>query len=109
MAKITVHGGPSNADLPEIEEPEEVVETPAPAEEEPIEVVDDPEPTEAEPVPSEPAEEPAPERPADSASKAEWVAYVAAVTGLTEAEVGGSTKAQLIEIYGGAPDGPADL
>lgn len=41
------------------------------------------------------------ERPATSAPKAEWVAYVAELTGQNPADVEQYTKAQLVEQYGG--------
>lgn len=42
-----------------------------------------------------------PVRPADSAAKAEWVAYAMALDpDLTESVAGARTKAQLIEVYG---------
>lgn len=67
--------------------------------------VDPPAPAPAAPVAAEPVEavEPVavPERPAQADRKADWVAYAAAVSDLTEAEADEMTKADLIDRFGG--------
>jgi hypothetical protein len=69
----------------------------AESEPEPSEPPAEPEPDEPEPEPEESSEI---VRPSDSASKGEWVAYVVAITGRTEEDVSGDTRAKLIEAYG---------
>jgi hypothetical protein len=84
MAKITVHGGPTNAaldaelDLPDSE--------PVPAGDGPGETGEDP------------AGTPAPDRPALNALKAEWVEYryVTAID-RTRADLEAMTKAELVD------------
>lgn len=58
-------------------------------------------PAEPEAAPEvEPELEPEPGRPADTAVKADWVAW-AVYKGADEADASAATKAELIELYGG--------
>lgn len=85
MPKITVHGGPTNADVEPLDPPAAaVVESPA-----------EPEPDVAEAEGDE-AEDDAVARPANSAPKAEWEAYALAL----DVNVEGLTKQQIIDEVG---------